>query len=156
MLISRVIYWQLGCVTKKLNCRIRQYENTNYRLVRSPGASCAHWCTHWLAATGGQRAWAMPMGRGPALGGVCLGKPTDSSETRGRVPMSARQSVHGMPVIAGSIELVARRYRTSAISDLLAPTSVHEPVYSVFLRILFLLGMCIRKQHFDLYMDIHS
>ena len=27
------------------------------------------------------------------------------------VPMSARQSVHGMPVIAGSIEL-ARRYRT--------------------------------------------
>ena len=30
----------------------------------------------------------------------------------GFVPMSARQSVHGMPVIAGSIEL-ARRYRTS-------------------------------------------
>jgi len=37
---------------------------------------------------------------------------TDSSETCGFVPMSARQSVHGMPVIAGSIEL-ARRYRTS-------------------------------------------
>ena len=56
----------------------------------------------------------MPSGgwRGPALGGVCLGKTTDSSETRGCVPMSARQSVHGMPVIAGSIEL-ARRYRTS-------------------------------------------
>ena len=31
--------------------------------------------------------------RGPALGGVCLGKTTDSSETRGCVPMSARQSV---------------------------------------------------------------
>ena len=28
------------------------------------------------------------------------------------VPMAARQSVHGMPVIAGSIELV-ERYRTS-------------------------------------------
>ena len=46
------------------------------------------------------------------LGGVCLRKPTDFSQTRGFVPMSARQSVHGMPVIAGSIEL-ARRYRTS-------------------------------------------
>ena len=43
---------------------------------------------------------------------VCLGELTDSSETRSFVPMSARQSVHGMPVIAGSIEL-ARRYRTS-------------------------------------------
>ena len=43
---------------------------------------------------------------------VCLGKPTDLSETRARVPIAARQSVHGMPVIAGSTELAAR-YRTS-------------------------------------------
>ena len=50
--------------------------------------------------------------RGPALGGVCLGKPTDLSETRGSVPIAARRSVHGMPVMAGWIELV-KRYPTS-------------------------------------------
>ena len=35
----------------------------------------------------------------PYLGGVCLGIRTAISQTRGFVPMSARQSVHGMPVI---------------------------------------------------------
>ena len=51
-------------------------------------------------------------GRGPALGGVCLGIATDLSETRARVPFADRLSVHGMPVIAGWIEL-DRRYPTS-------------------------------------------
>ena len=41
--------------------------------------------------------------RGPALGGVCLGKPTDSSQTRGCVPMAARQSVHGMPLMVRAL-----------------------------------------------------
>ena len=50
--------------------------------------------------------------RGPALGGVCLGKLTGFVRDTRSVPIAARQSVHGMPVIAGSIEL-ARRYRTS-------------------------------------------
>ena len=30
---------------------------------------------------------------------VCLGKPTDSSETRASVPIADRPSVHGMPVM---------------------------------------------------------
>ena len=46
------------------------------------------------------------------VGGPCLRKRDDSSQTRGSVPIAARQSVRDMPVIAGSIEL-ARRYRTS-------------------------------------------
>ena len=50
--------------------------------------------------------------RGPALGGVCLRKTTDFPQTHTRVPIADRQSIHGMPVIAGWIEL-ARRYRTS-------------------------------------------
>ena len=50
--------------------------------------------------------------RGPALGGVCLRKTTDLPQTHTRVPIADRQSIHGMPVIAGWIEL-ARRYRTS-------------------------------------------
>ena len=37
--------------------------------------------------------------RGPALSGVCLGKPIDSSETRAAVPTADRPSVHGMPVM---------------------------------------------------------
>ena len=41
--------------------------------------------------------------RGPALGGVCLGKTTDSSETRGRARLSARQSVQCVPVMARSL-----------------------------------------------------
>ena len=50
--------------------------------------------------------------RGPALGGVCLGIVTDSSQTRARVPLTAQEFVRCVPVIAGSIEL-AWRYRTS-------------------------------------------
>ena len=50
--------------------------------------------------------------RGPALGGACLRICTDVSQTRGFVPTLAQQSVHGMPVIAGSMDLV-RRHRTS-------------------------------------------
>ena len=47
----------------------------------------------------------VPAGRrGPALGGVYLGISTAISQTRGFVPMSARQSVHGMPVIAGAAQ----------------------------------------------------
>ena len=49
--------------------------------------------------------------RGPALGGACLRIDTDSSQTRGSVPITARQSVRCVPVIAGSTEL-GRRYRT--------------------------------------------
>ena len=45
-------------------------------------------------------------GRGPALGGVCLGKPTDSSQTRASVPIAARPSIRCVPVIARSLELV--------------------------------------------------
>ena len=45
------------------------------------------------------------MRRGPALGGACLGIDTDSSETRGSVPIAARQSVRCVPVIARSLEL---------------------------------------------------
>ena len=41
--------------------------------------------------------------RGPALGGVCLGKLTDSSETRVSVPIAARQSVHGMPLMVRAL-----------------------------------------------------
>ena len=37
--------------------------------------------------------------------GPCLGKGNDSSETRLRAPIAARQSVHSMPLIAGSTEL---------------------------------------------------
>jgi len=42
--------------------------------------------------------------RGPALGGVCLGKPTDSSETAGRARFPAWQSVRCVPVMARSLE----------------------------------------------------
>ena len=49
--------------------------------------------------------------RGPGLGGSCLGISTDSSQTRGSVPIADRQSVHCVPVIAGSMVLV-RHYRT--------------------------------------------
>ena len=47
-------------------------------------------------------------GRGPALGGVCLGKPTDSSETLDFVPMSARQSVRCLLIMAGSLGRIER------------------------------------------------
>ena len=60
----------------------------------------------------GVRWGAVSRGRGPALGGVCLGIATDLSETRARVPFADRPSVHGMPLPHGSIELV-ERYRTS-------------------------------------------
>ena len=42
-------------------------------------------------------------GRGPALSGVCFGISIDSSETRGCVPMAARQSVHGMPLMVRAL-----------------------------------------------------
>ncbi len=51
--------------------------------------------------------------------GVCLGKSTDSSETRGSVPIADRPSVHCVLVIAGSLELielegsVKERFQTS-------------------------------------------
>ena len=44
-------------------------------------------------------------GQGPFIGGSCLGKGNDSSETRLRAPIAARQSVHIMPLIAGWTEL---------------------------------------------------
>ena len=47
----------------------------------------------------------------PGLGGSCLGISTDSSQTRGSVPIADRQSVHCVPVIAGSMVLV-RHYQT--------------------------------------------
>ena len=34
---------------------------------------------------------------------ICLGKPTDSSETRGSVPIADRPSVHCVPVIARAL-----------------------------------------------------
>ena len=45
------------------------------------------------------------MDHGPALGGVCLRKTTDFSQTRGFAGLPTRRSVHGMPVIDGWIEL---------------------------------------------------
>ena len=38
-------------------------------------------------------------GRGPALGGVCLGKLTDSSETRVAARLPTRQSVHAVKTL---------------------------------------------------------
>ena len=40
--------------------------------------------------------------------GACLGICTDLSETRASVPLTSRESVHCVPVIAGWIELVER------------------------------------------------
>ena len=86
-------------------CRDGLYDTIRYDTRAITG-------THWTDCRA--ESW-----RGPALGGVYLGIRTAISQTRGFVPMSARQSVHGMPVIAGSIEL-ARRYRTSYQRALLA------------------------------------
>ena len=49
---------------------------------------------------------------GPDVGGCMSRKNYRFVRDARFVPATARQSVHGMPVIAGSIEL-ARRYRTS-------------------------------------------
>ena len=43
--------------------------------------------------------------RGPALSGVCLGKSTDSSETRGRAGLPTRRSVHVVKALRSWIEL---------------------------------------------------
>ena len=40
---------------------------------------------------------------GPALGGVCLRIRIAFSQTRGCVPMAARQSVHGMPLMVRAL-----------------------------------------------------
>ena len=45
-------------------------------------------------------------GQGPFIGGSCLRIGNDNSQTRLRAPIAARQSVHSMPLIAGSTELV--------------------------------------------------
>ena len=54
--------------------------------------------------------------RGPALGGVCLGKPTDSSQTRGRAGLPTRRSVHVMKALRSPIELAIAHRTTSADS----------------------------------------
>ena len=41
--------------------------------------------------------------RGPALGGACLRIDTDSSQTRGSVPITARQSVRCVPVMVRAL-----------------------------------------------------
>ena len=41
--------------------------------------------------------------------GACLGISTDSSQTRASVPIAARQSVHDMPVVAGSLKRIKRQ-----------------------------------------------
>ena len=58
-------------------------------------------------------------GRGPALGGVCLGKSTDLSETRGRAGLPTRRSVHVVKALRSPIELAIAHptlKRTSADS----------------------------------------
>ena len=47
-----------------------------------------------------------PVGSSP--GGVCLGKPTDLSETRGFVPIADRQSVHRSSLLATVLALSER------------------------------------------------
>ena len=46
--------------------------------------------------------------RGPALGGACLGICDVLSETRGSVPIAARQSVRDMPVIDVALKRIKR------------------------------------------------
>ena len=42
-------------------------------------------------------------GRGPAVSGVCLRNTTDLSQTRTRVPIADRPSVHGMPLMVRAL-----------------------------------------------------
>ena len=65
---------------------------------------CGAWC-------GGHAC-----GRGPALGGVCLGKSTDLSETRGRAGLPTRRSVHVVKALRSPIELAIAHRTTSADS----------------------------------------
>ena len=55
----------------------------------------------------GRCGWRMR--RGPAVGGACLGIDTDSSQTRTRVPIAARQSVHCVPVMDVALGRIKRQ-----------------------------------------------
>ena len=56
-------------------------------------------------------------GRGPALGGVCLGKTIDLSETRGFARLPTRRSVHVVKALRSWIELAMAHPTTSADSE---------------------------------------
>ena len=51
----------------------------------------------------------LPARRGPGLGGPCLGKSTDSSQTRASVPIAARPSVHCVPVMGVALGRIKRQ-----------------------------------------------
>ena len=55
-------------------------------------------------------------GRGPDVGGVCLRKPTDSSQDRLRRTLPTRRSVHIVKALRSSIELAIAHRTTSADS----------------------------------------
>ena len=53
--------------------------------------------------------WRPGARRGPGLGGACLGISTDLSQTRTRVPIAARQSVHCVPVMDVALGRIKRQ-----------------------------------------------
>ena len=73
--------------------------------------------------------------RGPGLGGACLGIGTDSSQTRGRVPIAARQSVQCVPVIVRALRRIKpegthkERFETrNALALRMFRSAAHEDV----------------------------
>ena len=59
---------------------------------------------------------AMHARRGPALGGACLGKSTDSSQTRSATRLPTRRSVHAEKSLRSNLEIAIALVTTKSFS----------------------------------------